>query len=115
MLLDTAKSLVECHVAPEQAQRGNVDSADDAIEPVGEHVAQLANPIAIQRFRESGLRIEAGDERVEANDVRNIASGDADGAIRPSISESENSDHTVSVFSRSVSYVSAKNSNMATA
>ena len=63
---------------------GDVDGAGAAIDLEIQHVAQAGGmPSRSSGFGKYGLRIEAGDKGLRADDVRDITGGDTDGAIGP--------------------------------
>ena len=80
---DAAKAFAKSSMACEQPKRRSIDRSRRAIEPIPQGCAQGANPLAIDGFGKDGLRIESGDEGLAAHIVRDIAGGNANGAIGP--------------------------------
>src|SRR5262249_4209223 len=80
-LLDAPKTFVEGGAAPEEPQCGGVDRSGFLVDLEIHHVAQAAEAGALKRFGKDGLRIEPGDERLRADQVRDGTGGDAYGAV----------------------------------
>src|SRR5262249_40832311 len=80
---DAAKSLAKSRQGCKHTQRPRLDCSCLAVEVIAQDRAQAADALAIERFEEYALRIKPRDENLAAYIVRDIAGGDANGAVGP--------------------------------
>src|SRR5437879_2880065 len=73
VLLDTTETIMEQRSRPEETERRGLHGPGLAIELEAQHMTQAAEAGAIERLGEYSLRIEARDERLRADDVRDTA------------------------------------------
>ena len=85
LLLDTTETIMEQRAGPEETERRGLDDPRLAIELEAQHMTQPAEAGAIQRLGKHSLRIETGNERLRADDVRDTAGGEANGAVGPEV------------------------------
>ena len=76
---------MEQRSGPEETERRGLHGPGLAIELKIQHVTQAPEAWAVQRLGEHSLRIETRNEGLRADDVRDTAGGEADGAVGPEV------------------------------
>jgi hypothetical protein len=81
VLFDAAEAFTEKRARPEQTECRCIDGTCFPINLVTQHKAQAAEAGTLKRLGEYGLRVEAGNERLRADQMRDCAGGEANGAV----------------------------------